>query len=139
MDRRRENRLDCRLECQLELSVQRFHGRVLNVSHRGLFVRTLERVPEARNVLIKVGKLAIPSAALPTLQAVVARQSWAPEPLPALATGGLGLSIRGVPDAWLELLADLASRRRPGGSHAMPPLPRRRDSNRRDAEAQRKN
>lgn len=107
MDRRREARWDQRMACRLEIEDRRYPGVVVDVSTQGLFVRTPVTAPQGASVWVHVGGLPLPYPPALVLESVVARSS-APSKSPSGAvTGGLGLSIARVPDAW-KLLAEIA-------------------------------
>jgi hypothetical protein len=124
MERRCEHRFGHRMACQLHLHDRLHQGFVLDVSPSGLFVRTRAKTPRLEMAPVTVEVRSAASDEALTLSAVIARQYRMPDPLHGCVNGGMGLRVIGECAAWLELLDEIAGRKKRVllGREALPPL-----------------
>jgi len=100
------------MTCNLKLNDRLYQGLVLDVSPSGLFVETRAKAPRGAMAPVTVELRSVASDEATTLSAMVARQSWVPDQLVELAKGGMGLRVIRNCAAWLELLDDIAERKK---------------------------
>ncbi len=101
-----EPRFAKRIHCKLQRSRSTFSGLVLDVSRRGLFVKTgaVAKAGDEIEVLLNRRE---PEAAI-VLSTQVVWQRKVPPQLRSAAKGGLGLQIRYAPEPYYVLLAEAA-------------------------------
>ncbi len=108
MERRGEERTRGRLECLLFVGDEVHAGSVLEMSARGLLVRSEATAPYGAKASVRL--LDADGGTLAELEGSVAHKREVPFRLAALASGTMGLTLSSAPDAYLRLCGH---RRRP--------------------------
>ncbi len=101
-----EPRFAKRIHCKLQRSRSTFSGLVLDVSRRGLFVKT-SAVAKAGDEIEVLLSRREPEAAI-VLSTQVVWQRKVPPQLRSAVKGGLGLQIRYAPEPYYALLVEAA-------------------------------
>ena len=106
-NRRRFERLKHRLACDLFHSGRKTSGMILDVSARGLFVRTSTgSAPREPGTEVRVVVRSADGEPF-ELMARLARAHVVRRELVSAADGGFGLEITSAPEAWFALLRDI--------------------------------
>ena len=111
-EKRQFERTRRRVTCELVCEGRRFNGIALDLSPRGLFVKTNATADPGARVR---ATLRGPGGLIAEVEAVVARKRQVPSRLASVETGGVGLKLESASEAYYRLLED-----NPGKTEAAP-------------------
>jgi hypothetical protein len=120
-DRRQARRIKKRIPCEILLGGEWQQALVLDISANGLFIQTRRSITPDTEVEVRLRPPGRSEAI--ELRAAVAWARRVPPRLASVAVAGLGLEVRGAPNAYYELVAEISPERAGPAPSTPPPSP----------------